>query len=511
MTISKKTGLEIAFLVMSAFIIMTAVSASSPIYPLNVWDDVNVYFTVGRGVFEGQVPYMDLYEQKGPIFLLVYAVASLISKTSFTGVWLFECIAASVFAIFCWKTVKLFVPKAPAVCIGLVPVLMGITYTIGMFNFGGNTEEFCFPLLSVVLYVALKMIKEEKVLPGVKDSLVCGLIAGMLFWTKYTFLGFILGFILILIVRAVRNKAYKLLLKDILYFIAGFAVVSLPVFIYFGANHALGYLWEVYFYNNIFNYIGGGSYPGLLGNPVVRFLAVPVMALTESCMSNLDYCVLMILSLVGVVVFEKKYRKSVITLFLVTFAISLKAVFSQPFYTYYYGYILSFYFVFALILVVKGIEKLMKKRSYNKRLIQLVLGALCAVITMCSMFMCKNTYLMFVPKEELSQYVLADIINQTEDPKILTYDIIDGGFYLASGVSPSNRFFTTMNFIENNEEAVEEQERLIAEGYFDYIVTYSDEYEWDNYELIAEDIDPYCDFTKVPYLDRHCLYRRISD
>ena len=127
------------------------------------------------------------------------------------------------------------------------------------------------------------------------------------------------------------------------------------------------------------------------------------------------------------------------------------------------------------------------------------------------MFMCKNTYLMFVPKEELSQYVLADIINQTEDPKILTYDIIDGGFYLASGVSPSNRFFTTMNFIENNEEAVEEQERLIAEGYFDYIVTYSDEYEWDNYELIAEDIDPYCDFTKVPYLDRHCLYRRISD
>ena len=266
MTISKKTGLEIAFLVMSAFIIMTAVSASSPIYPLNVWDDVNVYFTVGRGVFEGQVPYMDLYEQKGPIFLLMYAVASLISKTSFTGVWLFECIAASVFAIFSWKTVKLFVPKAPAVCIGLVPVLMGITYTIGMFNFGGNTEEFCFPLLSVVLYVALKMIKEEKVLPGVKDSLVCGLIAGMLFWTKYTLLGFILGFILILIVRAVRNKAYKLLLKDILYFIAGFAVVSLPVFIYFGANHALGYLWEVYFYNNIFNYIGGGSYPGLLGN-----------------------------------------------------------------------------------------------------------------------------------------------------------------------------------------------------------------------------------------------------
>lgn len=510
MTSSKRSWSEIAFLVICAFIIITLVSASSPIYPFNVWDDVNVYFTVGRGIFEGQVPYLDLYEQKGPIFLFMYALASLISRTGFTGVWLFECIAASVFAVFSWKSVKLFVKDPPVISIGLVPVLMSITYTIGMFNFGGNTEEFCFPLLSIILYIALKLIKsEDRVLPGARDALICGIVSGVLFWTKYTFLGFIIAFVLILIVRAIRHKAYKLLLKDMLFFLIGFAMISAPVFIYFGINNAVGTLFEVYFYNNIFNYIGADSYPGILSNPVVRFVAVPVMALFESCVSNPDYALLLVLSFAGVIFFEKKYRKNVIILFLVTFAVALKAVFSQPFYTYYYGYILCFYFVFALILVVRGVAKLTRIKSGSKRFINIVVAAVCTLITVCAVLMCKNLYLITVPRNELSQFVLGDIINETEDPRILTYDIIDGGFYLASGVSPSNRYFTTMNFIENNEEAVEEQERLITEGYFDYIITYSDEYEWDNYELVAQDVDPYCDFTKVPYLDIHFLYRNI--
>lgn len=505
MSISKKSLCEYAFLVIAAFIIITVASASSPIYPLNPWDDVNVYFTVGRGVFEGQVPYMDLYEQKGPLFLFMYALASLISNTSFTGVWLAECIAASVFAVYGWKTIKLFVADVPSYAIGIVPALMSVTYTIGMFNFGGNTEEFCFPLLAVALYIALKFIKDDRVLPDRTDALILGVITGLLFWTKYTFTGFIIAFILMMIVRAVMKKAYALLLKDAGFFLMGFAVVSLPVFIYFGVNNALGSLWEAYFYNNVFNYIGSFELPGLLGNPVIRFVAVPFMALASTCMSDPDYLILMLLSLAGVILFEKKYRKRVAVMFVVTFAVSLKAVFSQVFYIYYYGYVLCFYFLFALVLLARCVKKL-----EGKRLTGVLTAALCTVIAVCMLLMCKNTYLLGVPREELSQYVFADIINETEDPKILTYDIIDGGFYLASGVSPSNRYFTTMNFIENNEEAVEEQERLISEGYFDYIVTYSDEYEWDNYVLIAEDTDPYCDFSKVPYMDIHYLYQRVS-
>ena len=109
----------------------------------------------------------------------------------------------------------------------------------------------------------------------------------------------------------------------------------------------------------------------------------------------------------------------------------------------------------------------------------------------------------------MAQFKFAQIINQSEDPKIFTYDIIDWGFYLAADVSPSNRYFTTMNFIDNNPEAVEEQQRLIREGYFDYIITI-DTYDWDNYELIATSEDRCVDFTKEEFYYRYNLYQRTD-
>ena len=67
-----------------------------------------------------------------------------------------------------------------------------------------------------------------------------------------------------------------------------------------------------------------------------------------------------------------------------------------------------------------------------------------------------------------------------------------------------------MNFIENNEEATGEQDRLIEEGYFDYIITYYDDYEWDNYELLEVSDNEYSDYTKDMYIIRYCIYQRTG-
>ena len=63
---------------------------------------------------------------------------------------------------------------------------------------------------------------------------------------------------------------------------------------------------------------------------------------------------------------------------------------------------------------------------------------------------------------------------------------------------PEMRFFT-----------VEEQQRLIREGYFDYIITI-DTYDWDNYELIATSEDRCVDFTKEEFYYRYNLYQRTD-
>ena len=96
----KLTKSELAILVISAAVTITVVSASSPLYPFNPWDDANCFFTVGRGIIHGLVPYRDLYEQKGPLLYFIYALAALISEKSFIGAWIAECVMASLFAVF---------------------------------------------------------------------------------------------------------------------------------------------------------------------------------------------------------------------------------------------------------------------------------------------------------------------------------------------------------------------------------------------------------------------------
>lgn len=56
-----------------------------------------------------------------------------------------------------------------------------------------------------------------------------------------------------------------------------------------------------------------------------------------------------------------------------------------------------------------------------------------------------NTYLMKVRKEEMPQYRFAEIIRQSEDRSMLNYGFLDGGFYFAAGVLPSDPFFCTLN------------------------------------------------------------------
>ena len=148
---SKLSRTELGFLILTATVTITIVSTCSPLYPFNPWDDANCFFTVGRGIIHGLVPYRDLYEQKGPVLYFIYALAALISEKSFIGAWLVECFMASVFAVFSWKTAKLFTEPSKF-AMALVPLFLGLTYTTRLFNFGGNAEEICFPRLTVALY-----------------------------------------------------------------------------------------------------------------------------------------------------------------------------------------------------------------------------------------------------------------------------------------------------------------------------------------------------------------------
>jgi len=75
-----------------SFIILLFTSKCSFLYPFNDWVDANAFFTVGKSMMNGIVPYRDLFEQKGLLLYFIYGVGYLISNTTFIGIFILEII-----------------------------------------------------------------------------------------------------------------------------------------------------------------------------------------------------------------------------------------------------------------------------------------------------------------------------------------------------------------------------------------------------------------------------------
>ena len=361
------TNIELAVLIIAASITITIVSTCSPLYPFNPWDDTNCFFTLGRGIIHGLVPYRDLYEQKGPLLYFIFALTALVTEKSFIGAWIIECIAASVYAVFSWKIVKLF-SEPPKYAIALMPLLLGVTYTIGMFNFGGNAEELCFPLMTVSFYFGLKAIAKGDGLPSKTEAFICGLLTGVMFWIKYTFIGFTAGFCIYILIIAIKNKDFKKLWSLVWRFLCGFVLVAVPILIYFAANGALNALWEAYFYNNIFLYHVDFGNDGPASIPVVRNFYNPISILIFLSSQFPSYGIMLLLTLMSLIFIPKQYRKKSILLFALTFAIAAGTALSRPTFIYYYGYHLAYSFCLIPLIFIKGLNLLDKKTKTIREL-----------------------------------------------------------------------------------------------------------------------------------------------
>ena len=467
---------EKLFALFTSFISITLVSTSSPLYPFNLWNDANLFFTVGRGIKSGLVLYRDMYEQKGPALYFIHTLCSLISDRTFTGVWLLETGMCFIFIVFAYKTVKLFIKdtdKNNTVFITL-PVC-ALIYGSNMFHLGDSCEELCFPLLTVVLYMSLKALRTDNTLPSYKETLVMGLICGLIFWIKYNLCAFVIGTVVFYLIYAIVTKQIKKLLLSALIFLAGFIIISIPVLIYFIANNSLSDLNTSYFYNNIFVYSGvTNADKPLLQRILTGFGHV----------YRFNYNLLFVIC-VSVISFSYLNKKSALYL-LGTFILMMFAAFNASYSMFYYGFIFMVFTVSFMIPLSALYNDLVNSFSKGRKHVVVPQAVLCILAALVLFSGNKKLTLIGKPYSELPQAQFAEVISTTPDARILTYDLMDLGFFTASGTQPANKYFSYLNIINYLPELRESQDELIGEEYFDYIITYSNEYVWDGYSIIMQ-------------------------
>ncbi|MGE9882942.1 hypothetical protein [Blautia obeum] len=450
------------FLFCIAVITITAFSKSSFLYPLNDWVDSNCFMTVGKSILEGKVPYRDLYEQKGPLLYFIHAMAAIVSPTSFLGVYFIEVIACYVFLLFSYKTLGLFVDDK--LIIYFMPFFSWLIYSSTNFCHGDSTEELCLPFLAYALYVGMKYMKMD-VIPSFRECLFIGITSSCVLWIKYTMLGFYIGWIILPVILLFGKKKYKELLKLIAMIVLGVLIVTIPILLYFVYHHAIEDMVMAYFYNNMFLYNTGYD----VSNSLFYNLYDHIY---NVLINNKAFAILLIMGIIALWHEKKSFVQfSNSFIFTCIFILGFNTVYT------YYSFILQVFAVFGIIAISAFLDVIKKKFK-----IPIIIIANVLTFIMCFLNS-SNTYLMLEDKENLPQYKFKKIIEQVDNPTLLNYGFLDGGFYTTCNIVPNCKYFCQLNI--QLDEMYEMQDKYIEEGLVDFVVTRDKEIMSTNYYQVS--------------------------
>lgn len=448
---------------LAAFGFLAISHKSSPLYPMNDWVDVNCFFTVGKSMLHGMVPYRDLYEQKGPVLYFLYALAALISQRSFFGAYLIDSISYGLFLYFSGKCAQLYLGRRRLVY-ALVLILGALIPVSPAFAHGGSVELLCLWMLAYSLFSVNRAILGKTLLPS-RDAFFIGCLCAMTLYIKFTIVGFFLGLALFVALWYLLWERKPLALLSVIgCFLGGIGAVSLPVFAYFLIHGALGDMFTVYFYNNLFLY--PSQTPDRLQTIWLCF--------KYTFKANPSYTHLLPLGGLWLLFRCRRESRGFAAAALSFLGLVVGTYWGGRGYAYY-GLIFSAFAVFGLIAAAKLLDLTRLSKLWQKLTgghpagAYACLAVLAAGLVLFSFQKSQNTYLIHYSKADMPQYRFAEKINQVEDPTLLNFGFLDGGFYFAADIVPTCKFFCTLNI--PLAEMGEEQRRQVNEGLVDFVIT----------------------------------------
>ncbi|MFH1512928.1 MAG: hypothetical protein ABIG45_06205 [Bacillota bacterium] len=368
MTLRRKDIAVLFWCLLIAAACLLLCSKSSPLYPINDWEDANAYFSAGKGMLGGRVMYRNLYEHKGPMLYALHARCALIDHTSFLGVFFMEVLAVGLFLMAVYKLLTLYGAKQSAWM--LLPVAAALLLSSVSFRTGDSAEELCLPMLAWPLYYLLRWLKTQA--PermATRTLIVSGLLCGFVLWIKFTMLGFFVPWIAgVFFYHLLHGKA-RGAFSALGWFLCGVGVATLPWILYFGISGALYDWYKVYFYDNLFLY----SQAETLTPPAQ--LKGMLKTAWDWFINNPAYTVPMALGCIWFTVSKKHTAAEKIWLWSLLFFLGLLVFIGGKPYVYY-GFIFAAFAAFLLLPVCAWLDKALGRRPFFNILFVSTLGVL---------------------------------------------------------------------------------------------------------------------------------------
>ncbi len=482
----------------SVFAFLLLASRSSFLYVCNNWDDANSYFSVGKALFNGKMPYRDVFDQKGMYLYFFYGLAYLIKSTSFFGVFILEIVFGTIDVIGFHKILYLYISEKQSAF--LAPAAYATIVVSRSFWWGGAAEEICLPFYIFGLYLILSYFRKEyqDSTMGADKLLIGGILAGFIANIKFTGLGFFFAWMALVWLSFVIKKEFVKSLKACLIFLFGMFLPFIPWIIYFGFQNSLYEWYWGYVFINVFLYPNSQD-----GGAFQKFYTLAKI-LYWLIRDNYQYFVF---ALAGIIFTVLERGQKIITRLIVPvlFGFLFLGIFIGGRTLPYYSLPLGVFTVFGFALIGRIIDRFSQNHELTSSFSNVAIYAIITVVFSAMIFdLSMNVPFMSEKEDSYFMFRFKDEVLEKENPTLLNIGCLDAGLYTITGIVPSCRWFQTqtLDIPEKENNPYFEQERYIKEGLTDFVLardTYP-ECIYDNYELIDQADYSYSGYDFTYYL-----------
>lgn len=223
---------------------------------VNIWNngeagiDSSVFRTVAMLMTKGYMPYMDTFDHKGPLLYIINYLGMLLSY--YRGIWILELLTIFITFYFMYKTARLFCRPL----IAGISVMIASTALYSYFDGGNLVEEYALPFIAFSLYCYTRYFLKDEVKKW--EIFVCGACFAAVLLLRPNMAVIWCVFSLAVFIHCIVNRAYKVLKKYLILFLAGMSCAVLPVILWIWVNGALYDFVNDYIFFNL-KYTGTGT------------------------------------------------------------------------------------------------------------------------------------------------------------------------------------------------------------------------------------------------------------
>jgi len=431
---SKTAGYYAGLFLLSVLIVLCFSWTTSPLFFGKYLSfDSQIFQIIGKYWLQGYLPYVDLWDNKGPIIFLINAIGYQLIGNS-VGVLLLQIVCLFASVVFIYKSFNLFSGPLRSFCLSAVVIL-----SIAINWDGGNMcEEYLLPLLSAFYYILLKhlySIESDKKKLLYIIAFIGGMILSFSLLTRLTNACGVCASCGVILALLLIDRKWNNLARFAVWFVIGFAILTLPFVIYFASHDALQEMW----YSTVTYNIEYMNYPKTHTVSWLNFYLK-------------DYnCIFLLAAALMLLVF-KRDRESLLWA-ITTLAPMIWFVNGTGF--GHYGIIVLPYSFVSIILLLRIID--MNQSAWSRKLAHAMIGLMLLVIIGGVSFRLFSSYKQFIKtpcKETFTDCFFEE--NDIDTNSFVSYNC-DWTLYLRRNIKPGMKYFSFQDELIDHGPSIEDK------------------------------------------------------